>query len=403
MPIGFLGPVAILAIATAAAVAPMRPRRTRRMSLAYLLGFLVNEAPFLAAFWLVAEVALAARRGDLETRAGMVALAVALVVLAGLAVVVARATRARPTLEGALADGLGAAWREDLEPGASAGGRRRAPLARILLWPFPTAGPGVERIGGLRYGGGRRHRLDVHRPRSRPACAPTLVYLHGGAFRTGSRRRQARPLVHRLAARGWVCVSADYTLRRDARFPDHLVDVKRVLAWVGREGRAYGADPDRVVIVGSSAGGNLAAAAGLTAGDPRFQPGFEDADTSVRGVVCLGGYFGGYGRPSRDGSPSSPNAYVRRDAPAFLVVHGALDTIVRPADARDFARRLRSVSTAPVVHAELPGGRHSFDLVHSIRFAAVVDAVEGFAGWVTSPRRSPARPAGSATASVGRP
>ena len=62
--------------------------------------------------------------------------------------------------------------------------------------------------------------LDLYRHRSRPSGCPTLVYLHGGAFRSGRKNREARPLLYRLASQGWVCISANYRLSPAARFPD---------------------------------------------------------------------------------------------------------------------------------------------------------------------------------------
>ena len=60
--------------------------------------------------------------------------------------------------------------------------------------------------------------------------------------------------------------------------------------------------------------------------DPAFQPGFDRVDTSVSAAVCLYGYYGNRDPGSR--SPSSPHAYIRKDAPPFFVAHGANDTFV---------------------------------------------------------------------------
>jgi acetyl esterase/lipase len=137
-----------------------------------------------------------------------------------------------------------------------------------------------------------------------------------------------------------------------------------------------------VFVAGSSAGGHLAAMAALTPNDPAFQPGFERADTSVTAAICLYGYYGGL--DTRDRLPSSPQAYIRTDAPPFFVAHGDQDTVVLVEDARRFVERLRSTSSHPVVYAELPGAQHAFDLFHSIRFETVVNAIEAFAAWVRS-------------------
>jgi len=86
-----------------------------------------------------------------------------------------------------------------------------------------------------------------------------------------------------LAELGWVCVAINYRLSPRSTWPDQIVDVKRALAWTKEHIAEYGGDPDWVAITGGSAGGHLSSLAALTPNDPQFQPGFEDADTSVAG------------------------------------------------------------------------------------------------------------------------
>jgi acetyl esterase/lipase len=179
-----------------------------------------------------------------------------------------------------------------------------------------------------------------------------------------------------------VCISANYRLRPSARFPDHLIDVKKIIACVREQGREYGADPAVVFVAGSSSGGQLAALAALTPNDPAYQPGFEHTDTSTTAAICLHGY---YGHPdSKEQSRSSPLAYDGTHAPPFFVAHGDKDTLLLVETARVFVERLRSASSNPVVYAELPGAQHGFDRFHSLRFEKVVDAIEAFAAWVRS-------------------
>jgi acetyl esterase/lipase len=118
----------------------------------------------------------------------------------------------------------------------------------------------------------------------------------------------------------------------------------------------------------------------LTAGDPTFQPGFEEADTSVSAAVGLYGYYGS--APQSECRRAAPGDYVRADAPPFLVIHGTHDPMTAAVDARRFVEQLRSTSTRPVLYAELPGGQHNFDRFPSIRCFAVGDAIEAFATWV---------------------
>jgi acetyl esterase/lipase len=112
-----------------------------------------------------------------------------------------------------------------------------------------------------------------------------MVYIHGGAWIIGEKREQGKPMMYELVARGWVCVAINYRLSPKATWPDHIVDAKRAVAWVKEHIAEYGGDPSFVAVSGGSAGGHLCALLALSAGDPTFQPGFEEADTSVEACV----------------------------------------------------------------------------------------------------------------------
>jgi acetyl esterase/lipase len=384
LPVGYLITVVVLAWCTLYAVAPRRPRHSSPSNRSYWFGFLLNELPFLAFYWLAASTWLALSEGVAGSWLGRAALAVAGATTAALSLVAWRGFQARRAVDQALDGALGPGWRTGIDPDLAERLRRRLPFARILLLPLSVRRGSVERVANIGYGdAGRWNLLDVYRHRSRPSGCPTLVYLHGGAFRSGRKNREARALLYRLASQGWLCVSANYRLSPPARFPDHLVDVKKAIAWVRADGREYGADPSVLLVAGSSAGGNLAAAAALTPKDPRFQPGFEHVDTSVTAAISLYGYYGNYSGVVG----SSPASFVHADAPPFFLAHGNRDTIVLVEDARTFAGTLRSSSSNPVVYAELPGGQHSFDLFESARFASVIDGIEAFAAQIRSSGR----------------
>lgn len=256
---------------------------------------------------------------------------------------------------------------------------------------------------------GTRNTLDVwrHPDLPRDGRAPVLVQVPGGAWMVGSKRGQAHPLMVHLVERGWVCVSINYRLSPRSTWPDHIIDVKRALAWTKAHISDYGGDPDWVAITGGSAGGHLCALAALTAGDPRFQPGFVDADTTVRAAVPFYGIYDFTGevdlhplltpslsayvfKQSRRQFPdtyrtASPMTYVGPDAPPFFVLHGSNDSLVPVGQARAFTARLREVSTSPVVYAELPQAQHAFDIFGSPRATHTAVAVEQFLAEVYAP------------------
>ena len=222
----------------------------------------------------------------------------------------------------------------------------------------------------------------------------------------GDTKHQAYPLMDRLQSAGWVCVPISYRLSPKATFPDHIVDVKRAIAWVKEHIEEYGGDPDFVCITGGSAGGHLSSLAALSANAPEFQPGFEDADTSVRaGVPFYGVYdfldWNGKGGPAgsirhieksvlktspksdHDGwMKASPLSWAGPDSPPMMLLHGTNDSLVPVDGARRLARALRASSNQPVVYAELPKAQHAFDIYGSVRTLYAVRAVEEFLSYV---------------------
>ena len=253
---------------------------------------------------------------------------------------------------------------------------------------------------------GRRGRLDVYRPEGDISNAPVLLQVHGGGWTIGNKDQQGLPLSHHLAGKGWVCVAINYRLAPRDPFPAHVIDVKKGIAWIREHIAEYGGNPDYIAITGGSAGGHLTALAALTPNDPEYQPGFEDADTTVQVAVPHYGVYdfaGATGLRSaelmRDSflgprilkkrfrdephafEAGSPILRITEDAPDFFVMHGAHDTLVSVEQARQFVDRLRKTSRRSVVYAELPGTQHAYDVFHSIRSAHVVRAIDRYLHW----------------------
>ena len=266
----------------------------------------------------------------------------------------------------------------------------------------------VDKQNIVSYGPhGRANLADIWRRRDLPrdGKAPVLLQVPGGAWMIGWRRPQAYPLMSDLVSRGWVCVSMNYRVAPLHTWPDHIVDVKRALAWVKENIAAYGGDPNFVAISGGSAGGHLCALAALTPNDPKFQPGFEEADTSVVAAVPFYGRYDWYSTEDPGRAEfvevlerlvvkrklsthrhiyldASPLRYVRADAPPFFVLHGTDDSLIPVVEAREFVEELRAVSKSPVAYAELPYAQHAFDIFGSPRAHQAADAVARFLSWV---------------------
>jgi acetyl esterase/lipase len=360
------------------------------------------------AFGLVTTAVLV-RAGALDQPAGVVGLVLVAISFGLLLKIGISTARTHVTIRGVLAD-------LDPEPDTP-----RFPRSHVVLPVLVHRRKGVKVVRHIEYAraAGRHLRLDVTVP-SAPVPAgrarrPALMQIHGGGWVMGDKREQGLPLLNHMAAQGWVGFNVNYRLSPAAAFPDHLVDLKRALAWIKDHADDYGVDPDFVCVTGGSAGGHLTALMGLTANDPVFQPGFEDADTTVAAAVPFYGIYdftdaGAFGQdpelfrrflepvvmhafladePERF-EQASPIHHLREDAPPFLVVHGDRDTLAPVADARTFVERLRRVSAAPVLYAEMAGAQHAFEVFPSLRTAHVIEGVERFLSTLWARREAPA-------------
>lgn len=268
-----------------------------------------------------------------------------------------------------------------------------------VLTTYPYRVPtDVERIDDIEYAPGLH--LDLYRQRGlESGLHPAVLQIHGGSWRGGNRRQQGRPLLHRLAQRGWICVAASYPLVPEATFPDPLIGLKRAIAWMRDSGGRYGIDPQFIAVTGGSAGGHLAALVSLTANRDEYQPGFEDADTSVQAAIPVYGVYDFLNRnAARDEWPIIPRAVMKADkneaedayraaspldqvhpdAPPFLVIHGTHDSVVPAREAGHFVDALRETSHAPVGYAEIPGANHAFDVLDSLRTHYMISGVARF-------------------------
>ena len=290
----------------------------------------------------------------------------------------------------------------------------RFPTAQLFVPPLMLFSRNVRVERGVVYHREerRRVRLDIYRPRRDTAAderRPAVIQVHGGGWILGSRLEQGIPLLNHLAANGWIGFNVDYRLSPRATMPEHVIDVKRAIAWVREHADELGIDPARICLTGGSAGGHLTALAALTANDPELQPGFEEADTSVAAAVPFYAIYD-FTDPDFLYSPgirdwllpkvvfkrtleeardayeaASPTHRVHAGAPPFLVFHGEHDTLVPVGDVREFVERLREASGAPVRYVELPGCEHAFDIFPSPRTAQVVEGIERFLRAIVRP------------------
>jgi acetyl esterase/lipase len=192
--------------------------------------------------------------------------------------------------------------------------------------------------------------LDVHMPAG-VRHPPLVVFVHGGAWTTGSKNQYPSFLVDR----GFAVASIDFRSSNDARFPADVYDIKAGIRFLRAKASEYGYRSDRIAIVGASSGGHLAALVGVTNGEKQLEGTEGDYLNQSSSVQAIVSYFGAsdlttilaqstpVGLKVREpalqrllGAPpdqvpdlarlASPIFHVDRNDPPVLLLHGDQDT-----------------------------------------------------------------------------
>lgn len=249
--------------------------------------------------------------------------------------------------------------------------------------PVSSLDSGVSVHHGVEYAtveGFRPLLLDLYLPTT-AHLLPAIVYLHGGGWAVGTRRRFGRAFaswspsaLDRLAQAGFAVATIDYRLSGEAQFPAQLHDVKAAVRWLRGTSSRIGVDAQRVAAWGESAGGHLAMLAGLTGDRPDLEGSIGEhlgESSAVSGVIDWYGpmnllSLGSQHAPDSDSRPdnvdsweskmvgvalhtdpartlaASPISYVHAEAPPVQIHHGTDDTLVPYAQSVEFVDALRA-------------------------------------------------------------
>lgn len=199
-----------------------------------------------------------------------------------------------------------------------------------------SPGAASEATTDLAYGDGPRRQLDVYRPLHARGPAPVVVFFYGGNWVEGERADYA--FVGRaLASRGIVTVIADYRLYPQVSYPDFLRDAAQAVAWAKRESARYGGDPQRLYVMGHSAGAYNAAMVAL---DGRWLAEQGMSPSDLRGWIGLAGPYDFLPIENPTTKPvfhfpdtpqdSQPVRHVTASAPPALLIAARKDKLVNP-------------------------------------------------------------------------
>lgn len=213
---------------------------------------------------------------------------------------------------------------------------------------------------------------------------PLVVYIHGGGWQNGDKRKAVAWGVPVFLKAGFAAASINYRLSDEAQWPAQLHDCKAAIRWLRAHAREHGIDPNRIGVFGESAGGHLVSMLGVTNEDEmkegsigmnRFVKGSVSCVLDIFGPTdllklgrekagdtvadkALTGLFGGpLEQNILSAKDASPINYVSRDDVPFLILHGTEDALVPYTQSVEFAAALKRAGV-PVSMISVLGANH---------------------------------------------
>jgi acetyl esterase/lipase len=199
------------------------------------------------------------------------------------------------------------------------------------------------------------------------ANAPVIVSVHGGVLIAGDRGEE-QFVGQRLASAGYLTAVISYRLSPDVAHPAHVQDTAAAFAWVKRNIRQHGGDPDRIVVIGHSAGAYLIM---LMAADPRYLAAHTLSSTDIKGIVPVSGFFWVdktgvapdrpkyiWGTDRQAWIDASPAHYLRAGLPPVLIIDTDGDEDWRQQQNAEFAAALRAAGNRDVTTHKVLGRTH---------------------------------------------
>lgn len=248
--------------------------------------------------------------------------------------------------------------------------------------------------------------IDAFTPKKNDKSTPAILIVHGGGWRSGN-RSQHIPLAQHLAAKGIACFTVEYRLSTEALYPAAVYDLKAAVRWLHANASRFHVDPDKISILGFSAGGELAAFIGVTNGIEKFEgdEGNKKFSSKVNAVIDIDGTLSfvhpdawetqnpntvnasakwlGYPRTERLDlwTEASPLTYADNNKTPFLFLNSAVE---RMHAGRDDFKKIMDEHRVLVEIKNFPNTPHGFCL-YEPWFTPVVDDITAFVKKVYNP------------------
>ncbi|EPR71142.1 alpha/beta hydrolase [Cyclobacterium qasimii] len=226
-------------------------------------------------------------------------------------------------------------------------------------------------------------RLDIYKQKGLKGPAPTMIFVHGGAWKKG-KRQDYLPYMIDYAEKGFVTVTLSYRLSGVAKFPAAAQDVNCGIKWVKQHAVDYGIDPDRMVLIGGSAGGHLSLLLGYGGEEAVFNQDCEQGpDSKVKAIVDFYGpvdlttpysitteQVQSFMGVSYEENPDlyklgSPSTFISPDDPPTLIFQGTIDSLVPVSQSDSLASWLQQAGVAHDYH-RLKGWPHTMDAAREV-------------------------------------
>lgn len=254
-----------------------------------------------------------------------------------------------------------------------------------LVSPYLTIPERVVEQKEIEYGkvGDRALLLNLYRPAEVDGAVPGLIFIHGGGWRSGDKKDYQYHCVE-MAKRGYVAASIAYRMSGEAVFPAAVQDAQCAVRWMRENASEYGVDPNRIAVLGGSAGGHLSLMVGYCEEDTFPKTGgHDDVSSAVQAVVNLYGVTDcttekaktakevtSFLGKSFDEAPElfdecSPLFHLDAGDPPTLTFHGTLDELVPVSQADALTEELDELGI-PNVYCRLDGWPHTMDIAKPV-------------------------------------